>query len=188
MAAYGGGMLAAEGAAVPGAMTFVTPAVTEGGMLAGGAGAGAGASGAGGGMLAGGGGATGAAAGTGGQATAGMSSLDAIAASQPGYTAAQGEAAMNAVAASQPGYNAAGGSALQNLKAGSTMQSLGKGAATYGRMSQAMGGGQQQRAPAPGQPLFQGEQPSIAGGMGSRASNNNEVLTRLARLRQRGGI
>ncbi|MEW6022861.1 MAG: hypothetical protein AB1807_12045 [Pseudomonadota bacterium] len=173
-------MLAAEGAAVPGAMTFVTPAVTEGGMLAGGG------AGAGGGMLADGGGATGAAAGTGGQATAGMSSLDAIAASQPGYTAAQGEAAMNAVAASQPGYNAAGGTALENLKAGSTMQSLGKGAATYGRMSQAMGGGQQQRAPAPGQPLFQGEQPSIAGGMGARGSNNNAVLAAIARSRARG--
>jgi len=53
-------------------------------------------------------------------------------------------------------------------------------------MSQAMGGGQQQRAPAPSQPLFQGEQPSIAGGMGAGAPNNNAVLAAIARRRQRG--
>ncbi len=162
-------MLGAGGAA-PGAMTFVTPAVTEG--MLGGAGAGAGGA-AGGGLLG------------GESATAGMSSLDAIAASQPGYTAAQGEAAMNAVAASQPGY-VADGSALANLKTGSTYGSAARGAANYSRMNQAMGGGQQQRPAPQGQPLFQGEQPSIAGGMGAPAQNNNAVLAAIARRRQRG--
>lgn len=146
-------------------MTFVTPAVTEGGMLAGG-GAGTGA-----GMLG------------GESATAGMSSLDAIAAGQQGYVA--NGAGLDAVAASQPGY-IADGSSLANLKAGSTLGSVGKGAANYGRMNQAMGGNQQQRPAPQGQPLFQGEQPSIAGGMGASGSSNNAVLAAIARRRQRG--
>ena len=150
-------------------MTFVTPAVTEGGMLAGAGGGAAGGAGAG--MLG------------GESATAGMSSLDAIAASQPGYVA--NGAGLDAVSASLPGY-VPDGSALAGLKAGSAYGSAAKGAANYGRMNQAMGGNQQQRPAPQGQPLFQGEQPSIAGGMGAAGSNNNAVLAAIARRRARG--
>lgn len=149
-------------------MTFVTPAVTEG--MLGGAGAGAGGA-AGGGLLG------------GESATAGMSSLDAIAASQPGYVA--NGSALDSLAASMPNYTP-NGAALDGLKAGSSFGSAAKGAANYGRMNQAMGGGQQQRPAPQGQPLFQGEQPSIASGMGASGSNNNAVLAAIARRRQRG--
>lgn len=120
----------------------------------------------------------------GGQATGGMSSLDAIAASQPGYVA--NGAGMDAVAASQPGY-AANGASLEGLKGGSTLGSAAKGMSNYNTANRAMGGGQpQHQAPAP-RPVFQGEQAPIASSTGGQpAPNQNAVLAAIARRRQRG--
>jgi len=112
-----------------------------------------------------------------------MSSLDAIAASQPGYVA--NGAGLDAVSASMPGY-VPDGSALAGLKAGSTLGSVGKAASTYSSVNRAMGGGQPQRQAPAGRPIFTGEAPQIAGGMGAPARGNNAVLAAIARRRQRG--
>jgi len=115
-------------------------------------------------------------------ATAGMSSLDAIAASQPGYMA--NGAGLDAVAASQPGY-VANGATLDGLKAGSAFGAAGKAASSYSTVSNAAGGNQPQRqAPAP-RPVYQGEQAPIAP-QGRSAPNQNAVLAAIARRRQRG--
>lgn len=155
LGATGAGAAGTAGAATaaPGVTAFVTPGVTQGGILAGGE-----------------------------SATAGMASLDAIAASQPGYLA--NGAGLEAVAASQPGY-VANGAALNGLKAGSALGSAAKGVSAYGSMNNAMGGNQ---APPPGpaaRPAFQGQRPPIAP-QGPAPSNNNAVLAAIARRRQRG--
>ncbi len=82
-----------------------------------------------------------------------------------------------AAAAAPPGLLAkAGGFAKTGMKA----------AGAYGSVNRAMGGEQApQQAPMP-RPIFQGEAPSIAGGMGAPARNNNAVLAAIARRRQRG--
>lgn len=148
-------------------MTFVTPAITEG-MLAG-AGS-AGGTGAGTGLLG------------GGSATAGMSSLDAIAASQPGYVA--NGAGLDAVSASLPNYTP-DGAALANLKVGSALGAAGKAGANYNTVNKAMGGEQPQRRAPQGRPIFQGEPAPIAPAA-SAPRNNNAVLAAIARQRQRG--
>ncbi|MDN4061134.1 hypothetical protein QPK31_23220 [Massilia sp. YIM B02769] len=166
LAAYGGGMLAAEGAAVPGAMTFVTPAVTEGGALAGagaGAGSAAGAGGAGG-------GATGVLGG--GEASAPILGEAPVGEGMlPGaYSDVAGEKfAMANKASPMTGY----------------LKSAGKAASTYSTVNKAMGGEQPQRRAPQGRPIFQGEAAPIAP-TAPAASNNNAVLAAIARRRQRG--
>lgn len=153
-------------------MTFVTPTVTQGGMLgaAGGTGTAGTTGSTGAGML----GAE--------SATSGMSSLDAIAASQPGYVA--NGSGLEAVAASQPGY-VANGAALDGLSTGTSFGAAGKAVSNYNTMNKAMGGGQQQRQAPASRPVFQGEQAPISQ-PGQPGQNQNAVLAAIARRRQRG--
>jgi len=80
-----------------------------------------------------------------------MESLDAIAASQPGYV--PNGAGMDAVSASQPGY-AADGSALNNMKYESAMGNAGRAYSRYNQASEAAGGQPEQAPPPQGRAVF----------------------------------
>lgn len=97
-----------------------------------------------------------------------------------GSTGAIADASAAAAAAPPPSMLAQlGGYA----KTGATM--AGKGAAAFGAVNQAMGGGQPTRGAPAARPVFQGPAPQIAP-QAPAAQNNNAVLAAIARRRQRG--
>lgn len=128
-------------------------------------------------------------------ATAGMASLDAIAASQPGFSAA-GTGALEGLAAANPGYAAGGETALNGLASdqamggfGGYMKDAGKAASTYNQVSGA--GAPQQGMPPPApRPVFQGEAPQIAQQQQAPMRGGNEFARMMLEqsMRQRRGM